>query len=644
MRHVLAVVVGMLFWVGPGTAQGPKSPAELMPAKTIAYVELRQPGQLAKEVAGLLEGSYLSDIPDSLAPLKAKGPRPRRRGPDELALVGLFLSQEVIQEFGRLQGAAVAITGIDKEDPHMPEFVVVGQPGDSNLPGFMMRMFMTAYSHGSVRSDGKTRVESSSGFERVAEVEGVGLYREVSRTMEFPANPNAKPDVRVRGPAIARMPGLMIVGSTELVKAVIRRAKGKGDGASLASVTAYKKASQDSLGKPGFFAFVNPASVLEMIDNLPLGQHERDIIGLIKGVVNPKAFVAVADQLTLENATLSYRRRVYLDPKEKSPLLEVLPQGGLPRGLLNFAAPDAMVFAALSNKDGDKRLQTLLDLADKIAKDLGAPALPSQMVAKLEEGLGVSLGKDVLGKIKGVAIALPGMAGAHDPEPLLILEAQDAKSAATLAKDVAPKVFALIGRGEPAVAEEKVGAHTLTSFKSPRGYTLNMGRLDSNLVFGLRKTAVADALTRGGKKAGLLSDTKLAKRLDSLKDPVAVALVRPLSGIGYYLMARSGADTAQAIEAKPPEPKVKIDKRPAPKVEKQPNDGEAKAMKQFLDLLKTEEPLLASLTRTPDHIVVEATYPGLRPLVSRLINLFIDMAHRPPAKAPPPVETKFEAK
>src|SRR5207248_5970808 len=135
--------------------------------------------------------------------------------------------------------------------------------------------------HGSSSSDGKTRTETSAGFERVGEVEGVGLYRMVSRTVKSSQKDGqpldeGKVEPRISGPALAQLPGLIVIGSTELVKDVIRRAKGKGNGASLATVAPFQKASKDWQAKPGLVAFANPAAVVDLLQNAELGQEARN--------------------------------------------------------------------------------------------------------------------------------------------------------------------------------------------------------------------------------------------------------------------------------------------------------------------------------------------------------------------------------
>src|SRR5262249_39676077 len=151
-------------------------------------------------------------------------------------------------------------------------------------------------------------------------------------------------------------------------------------GDSLASVQAFQQARRDAANKPGLFIFANPARVVELLENGDLGI-DRKVMQIVKPLINPKAFRAVADQLTLDSGTLGYHRRLYLDAKDKSPLLELLPGSAVPERLMHFAAPDATAFVALANDGGEQRWRRLLDFADLLAKVSGerGPA-PSQML------------------------------------------------------------------------------------------------------------------------------------------------------------------------------------------------------------------------------------------------------------------------
>ena len=133
-----------------------KRPAELLPASTLAYAEVRQPGRLAAEFAGLFAGSVVGDFPHSLAKFLegSKGQFPRR-GFEGLGAFGLLLSPEMIKEARRLQGMAVGLTGFKDGQP---EWLVVILPGQSNAPAFALRAFLATNPVKPVGTVGKVRL------------------------------------------------------------------------------------------------------------------------------------------------------------------------------------------------------------------------------------------------------------------------------------------------------------------------------------------------------------------------------------------------------------------------------------------------------------------------------------------------------
>ena len=138
MRRSL-LIGAFLFLALSGRAEPIKDPAQLLPADTLACAELRQPGHFAKEIAGLLEGPALGNIPDSLTKFWGpKGP-PDQRMP-ETARAGPLFSPEMIREAERFQEAAIALTGFQDS---WPEYVGIILPGESNAPAFFMRVFLT---------------------------------------------------------------------------------------------------------------------------------------------------------------------------------------------------------------------------------------------------------------------------------------------------------------------------------------------------------------------------------------------------------------------------------------------------------------------------------------------------------------------
>src|SRR5262249_60802098 len=85
---------------GAASAQ-PADPAELLPAQTLAYVEVSNPAKLSQEVAALLRGSALENMPAAMARVRAKFPD-NNQFPfwvgQELGMLSMFLSPEMVSE------------------------------------------------------------------------------------------------------------------------------------------------------------------------------------------------------------------------------------------------------------------------------------------------------------------------------------------------------------------------------------------------------------------------------------------------------------------------------------------------------------------------------------------------------------------
>jgi hypothetical protein len=219
--------------VGSGSAFAQiKDVVELLPAETLACLELRQPARLAREVAILVKGSSLEDIPRRLAKKRAENDAERGysgpyRQQEMLGMLSLFLSPEMLDEAGRTRGGFVALTGFAKDG--MPEVVGVLN-SSSNFPVLYMRAFL---------SFARPRL--------VGEVEGVPLYREMSYVFRAKANAGGappQPEWRESGPVMAQLPGLILFGSSvDSLKDVVRRAKGKSSAASLTNLRAFKNAA-----------------------------------------------------------------------------------------------------------------------------------------------------------------------------------------------------------------------------------------------------------------------------------------------------------------------------------------------------------------------------------------------------------------
>ena len=661
------VAVLSLSWAAPAPTSV-KDPAELLPANTLAYAELRQPGKLVKEFADLFEGSVLANVPDSFARLLPPGQKLPRRGHSEFAALGgfgLILSPEVIKEMQRIQGMAIALTGFKGGEP---EWLAVVLPGESNAPAFVMRAVL-----------------STAPVLPAGEVEGVKLYRVVlggsssirkggpgprpPRVKPPTARPRqeflAPPDVRevvVFGPTVAMTPGALFIGSPDAVKDAIRRTRG-GKGAALAGNKTFREARREIGNHPGLFAYAEPAPLMEVFEKAlkgikgrgpGIGREETAALGAIREFVNFKVFRSVAYGLTLDRGTLRLSKLALLNPDEKSPLLEMMPSQPVKTALFQFTPDHAVLAAALSNDNGQERWNRIVKLLDAVAKLGGNRGkVPSEAIAEVEKALGVNLGKDIFGKITSASFALGNPLGAGFGEAparkevpvVFVLQTGSAEDAKSLL-ELAPKVFALATGKQPEAVVKEVGGRKVYLLGGEGG--LCYGQQGSTIVLGPFTRPVTQALANGAGKKGWLSDAKLAARVEKGDAPIMLAVARPFTLL-MSLAVRQETRSAPAREA--PQPLPGPGKRPAPPQARavvprgaaqfqQPRTEEDQVKKEMAKLLEKEGLLIIRVTRKPDRILAETMLTDLKPIVGRLVDfvLLYYLKSSPPA-APQPGAT-----
>jgi hypothetical protein len=618
MRLSAQVSLALLFLVGSGPAWAQKidNPAELFPAKTVAYAEFREPGRHVEEIAKLFKDSVFGNVPDSLAMLRGQGGSRNELQP--LAGVGMFLSKEVINELSRVQGAAAALTGIDKEEKGMPEYVAVILPGESNLPALFMRglLAFTSNSNASFGGPNQQRTRGTSAFEPIGECEGVQLYRTVKRTIRIQVGPDgregppSKPEIKQVGPACALMPNALLVGSINQVKNVIRRLKGQSNEPSLAGDAKFQE-TMKQLGKSSCYMYVNQAAALDVVRQAPINMAERAIFEMVSKVVNPKFVEASAATMDLENGTFRFRKLVLLNPNEKSLVLDIFPSVPLKTEMLHFAPKNAFFVAALSNGDAEKRMERILKVVDE-----NAPVNVSNMLEPIETQLGFKIGKDIVGKIEGVAVAVCPPAGAQAapggppgiPGFVVILLATDENAAKGFITDLIPKLAGAATQGAAGKPEEKdVGGQTIYSYQLP-GMPLPacFGRQGATLVFGADPAFVADALAGGVKKEGLLADEKYQAAVKQSEDAVLLIAVKSLSIFPYI-----GQRAAAVAPGQPPPARV----GPTPE----------DLLRLIAPLAKEEEPLTIRVIRKPDSMITEIQYGNLQAWVPKLTNIMTEL-------------------
>ncbi len=695
-------------------AQGNKiqSPAELFPADTLMYAEVQKPGELAKEVRGLFKGSYLFNVPQSMDRLEAKFKEVPPFGWSGLKAMGLLLAPEIVKEMKRGQGAAIGFTSMGfpirkkGHESEEPEFLAVVLPGKSNIPSFVLRSFISAttqpvekvegvtlyrmaimtYSQKAFPKDDFKDFDKKNGFkeEKELERENGSKGKDSVKEEEILFQEDFQPKIVLIGPAYAMAKGALLVGTPELVKGAILRLKGKGPKTSLASLKSYQQAQKELGGKPGIFAFGNTLEIMESLEDLPgLGAQEKIIMGVVTELVNPKAFQGAGYSLTLENGTLEFREVAFLDPKEKSPILELYPSAPFNTELLAYAPQDASLVFGISNNDGEDRLKKIVALVNQFVPPDFRGLTPADHLKRLEDRLGVNLAKDVSGQITNVAFVLgnpftapvkrvvregPNFRSVSEtPEiPMfLLIETKDNKAAKKLA-DLLPTVAEFAEKHKVETTTKMVKGQKITSLRMNPDYSLeyvqdgNVLIIGPSLHVGPAKGSVAEALMTKAKKTGLTADKELVARLKAKKDALGVTLVKPMPVI-FAALTPSGYTKDVTFE------EIRPDSKDAPKFEdkkfdgKDPNKEEKrdrpigekgqvgfgfqkgekgqkvtrkvtivrdsqmqKLYKEFRPILSKESWFLGTITRSKDSFEFAGSAPNLNKIVPAVTNFALE--------------------
>jgi hypothetical protein len=601
-----------------------KEPAELLPASTLASVELRQPARVARELAALLKGSAFEDMPGAVARFRAKQANAGEMWYlSDLTAFSLFLSPEMLAEGGRFRGGILGLTGIDEEKG--PRYVGVLLTGDSNVPAIFYRGQMT---FGNVRQAGQC--------------EGVSIYQERRVSYNYsPAAPGgpAPPPTRTEhdsGPAMALLPGALVFGSPDAIKDVIRRWKGKSGDPSLANVSSYTAARKRD-DRPGLFAYADFAALAAAVEeSIPAPERsEAEWWAVLRRVLNPRAVPRGTAALTLHNGGVELQARLYAEGKEKSPLLGLFPDSKAPVELLHFVPRDALVAGAAGLGDGEKRWRDAVALCDALVKAAFPPGrqppfVPSAAVGEVERKLKLDLGKDVFGRVSGAAVWVASPDGKRPGGPVFVLQGTDAKTARALEEEALPRLLGLTGAGAPARADvDGQSLHSVAGAVLPGWKGLHYGRSGAVLVIGPDGKRVAEALAAGRKKGGLLGEETVAAGLKEL-DGASVTGVASLGGLLVELYKDSERCASPRMMGGPtPPPGAGAPPGGIPATRVEPgklSDRAEKRAKELASALGPLPPLVFGLTRQPDAITLTVRQPQLRRVSARAIDLWVEAA------------------
>lgn len=626
MKTSLAAALALLALAAPATAAEPvkvADAADLFPPDTIAYAEVVKPAELAKTVAAFTTGTIIDDMMPFMAKWREKhgdGFFPAR---EMIGVFSAFAAPEALAEFSRMQGAAVAFTGMTKEgDPDITGIILAGE---SNVPGFFLRVILTA--EGSMNKAG--------------EVEGVVIYGCRSRVFRAvgPGGAPAAPAPPLESPFIANLPGVIVIGSSlPTVSDVVKRIKGKEKRLALSGEAGFKAAAKER-ARPGLFVYANPARALELVyKTFEEGFDFEAELRAAEKVFNLAAIRSVAANLALVDGSPDLRVAIRVDAGKSSPLLDLFAQKKVTSQALQGAPKDTVASFTLGIADGEKQLAKLLAAADAAVGDHGPK--PSDSVKELETKLKLAFGKDVLGKLASITVALPGKQelpkGAVEV-PMLLLAGVDVAAAEKLEQLIAPLIGALMGEDVQPVTEtiQGVKVRSLPGSKLPWKAALHYGRRGETLVLGAdRKLVAAALLAKPGD--GPAAHAAIAAALAEHDGAAALGLWRWSTMLPEALAAFSNQPrwaNGQQVQPQPSELRERVEK----------------LRKQHAALIDQLPPLVVSLAqedgatvvrlrqRTPAESRSKIIESVLDAIMGGATNIF-DNAQFAPAAPPPPVK------
>lgn len=623
VRIFLPIVV-LLLTTLPLSAQQIKQPADLLPGNVLLYAEIKQPRKLADEIEPLVRPSVLGNVPDSLVPLRKKytvAPDFAQRAEQMQSFSALALSSEALQSARKVKAAAVAVMGVRSEVEI--EYLAILFPGTSTYATLLTRL-----------------LQSAPGATAVEKVEGVYLYRRhvhYSLPNDKPGGPKFREVTKTKGPAIARMHGVILVGSPDAVKQAILRAKGKVKTPSLAKNKDFQRACAKAKGVEDVFVYA-PAGAFS---KLRKATHSiaGGLLGELLGVSKSKTLQSLTLQLGFDKGTLHVCQRLLFQRGKKSPLAELLPRKNFNRDLLRFVPDHSMLVIGLANEPDVKHWKKVVERIDEAFPSRDPQSKFSSFVKSMEQNAGINLGKDVFSKIKNVGVSLgdpmqqleriyekfkKGGAQKHKISPLRIewlymIQATDQKAAEHLMK-LLPKLYNLQPRRAGKVAVKKVKGHTIHVLPGDSPVALHYARTGDTILITLYQDFLVEALMRGQKRAKPGNTSRLAARFKKLPDGASILAIKPLAlDKRFNLLIAAAMWQERAMHKKAP--------RRGKQAPKEMYDFSPDTMRLFhfaQKVLSKEQWLVLGVHHDKNEIRIEGNMPGWQRLVPTYIDLWVE--------------------
>jgi hypothetical protein len=601
-----AAVAVLLLFCPVAPAADVADPAALFPAGTLAYVELHDPAELAPQLGAVVKGTPLQD---SIPFIHNRRDTTKNfqdiQGKQELALLGLLASPEMLAEFKRLRGVAVGLTGFSERGD--PEAVLAVLTGDSQAAGLAARAFLTM--------DGTVR--------KVGAIGAVPVYQ--FRTPAITGDPaTGRPKLAsdkppTEGPyeaTFAYVPGLFAVGTSKAALAeVITRFTAEGKpGGSLLEAAGFKEAAVTHR-RPGLFFFVNAPAFCDKYEAAQKARGDLvgpDLYAWFKLAANAKAVRTVAGSARFRDGGLAVTIAATFDPAHKSPLAEFLGGTGTRVDLLHHAARPAVFAAAFTFPEKDRPAAVIgfLDALAKATGELGR--LPGEAVRELEGKYKVPITDGLIGKTRAVTVVLPVkqvLPKGAVPLPMLVLHTEDPATAAAW-EDFLPKLVADLGMSDPPPAPVSetingVKVFSLAGAGLPWNAAVHYARKGATFAVGLDRNLVASAVSPDPANSVLGGDNAAAGGVDG------AAMIGTFSpGEVVRLLAEPDKPQGPVVPVQGPRPPG--GPPGSPPVSEQQRKDEEKALADLVASFGTLPPSVVTVRRAGQEVRLELWQPKVQ--------------------------------
>ncbi len=388
----MRIVVALVAWVFAAAGLPAQGPADLFPAGTLAYAEVRGPA-LADGVAALVTGTPWADSLAAVPELLDRARNPVDEGEArETAAFALGTAPETLAELRRTRAAAVGLLGYSAKG--RPRYAGVLLTGDSGVAALAVRQFLT----------------TDPGLRRVTSLDGVAVFQyrgptqtAVPETPPGPVEPVKPFPPGDEEPTFATVPGLFVVGSdVEAVRDVVSRFKQAGKPPSLAGVPAFKAAhGSPAAGTVGSF-YATPAAYLAAGDRAR-SPGTPDPLGVARFLFDGPRWTTVTGHLTVQNDRVELT--LHADFEKLPPLAEALTGPLLPAADQARVRRPFLSDVALTVPPGEARAGRWLTLADAVAAGRGhLGRKPSQLVVDLDRAAKGTTARDLFGTVAGLSV------------------------------------------------------------------------------------------------------------------------------------------------------------------------------------------------------------------------------------------------